>query len=209
MLMAQACSAEEIDDLAWQFLCSPFTRRDYWDWPLESRPTPTCATIIAATFSTTGPPTAIGRTGDGQYPRARRDGILQPRIAESDGFPGRGGNGQRDHPQGPADLKVTPNFDDYDATRASFAWSQVPDVRRDGIGAAATSPTRRWTAMPRDPRRIALCCVSSPTSPGAQTLTTHDVSYAELGRLTRTFTNVLRSLGSARATRFRHHGPGS
>ena len=32
-------------------------------------------------------------------------------------------------------------------------------------------------------------------NPGAPELTTHDVSYAELGRLTRKFTNVLRNLG--------------
>ena len=35
--MAKADSAEEIDGIAWKFLCSPFTRRDYWDWPLERR----------------------------------------------------------------------------------------------------------------------------------------------------------------------------
>jgi hypothetical protein len=27
----------EIDTIAWQFLCSDFIRRDYWDWPLERR----------------------------------------------------------------------------------------------------------------------------------------------------------------------------
>lgn len=27
----------ELDAIAWQFLCSPFTKRDYWDWPLERR----------------------------------------------------------------------------------------------------------------------------------------------------------------------------
>jgi len=35
--MAEADTAEEIDGIAWQFLCSPFTRREYWDWPLERR----------------------------------------------------------------------------------------------------------------------------------------------------------------------------
>lgn len=33
----KAHAAQEIDGLAWQFLCSPFTRRDYWDWPLDRR----------------------------------------------------------------------------------------------------------------------------------------------------------------------------
>ena len=32
-----AGGAEEIDGLAWQFLCSPFTQQDYWDWPLDRR----------------------------------------------------------------------------------------------------------------------------------------------------------------------------
>ena len=27
----------EIDTIAWQFLCSVYTGRDYWDWPLERR----------------------------------------------------------------------------------------------------------------------------------------------------------------------------
>ena len=35
--MARAHAADEIDRIAWRFLCSPFTRRDYWDWSLESR----------------------------------------------------------------------------------------------------------------------------------------------------------------------------
>ena len=26
-----------IDTIAWQFLCSHYTRREYWDWPLEQR----------------------------------------------------------------------------------------------------------------------------------------------------------------------------
>ena len=27
----------DIDDIAWQFLCSPYTNRLYWDWPLDRR----------------------------------------------------------------------------------------------------------------------------------------------------------------------------
>lgn len=97
--------------------------------------------------------------------------------------------------KGPADLKVTPNFDDYDATRASFAWSQVPDVCA-GMGSGgcniAYAAVDRHAEGP-EANRTALRFIAD--IPGAQTLTTHDVSYAELGRLTRTFTNVLRSLG--------------
>ena len=35
--MTKAGTAGEIDSLAWQFLCSPYTGRQYWDWPLERR----------------------------------------------------------------------------------------------------------------------------------------------------------------------------
>ena len=35
--MAAAAEVEDIDSLAWRFLCSQFTGRDYWDWPLDRR----------------------------------------------------------------------------------------------------------------------------------------------------------------------------
>lgn len=35
--MTRAGTAGEIDSLAWQFLCSPYIGRLYWDWPLERR----------------------------------------------------------------------------------------------------------------------------------------------------------------------------
>lgn len=41
--MARAAAASDIttttdiDAIAWQFLCSRYTGRDYWDWPLERR----------------------------------------------------------------------------------------------------------------------------------------------------------------------------
>lgn len=35
--MGKAAAAQDIDTVAWQFLCSAYTRRDYWDWPLERR----------------------------------------------------------------------------------------------------------------------------------------------------------------------------
>ncbi|BBY63436.1 hypothetical protein [Mycolicibacterium helvum] len=27
----------ELEAIAWEFLCSPYTGRTYWDWPLERR----------------------------------------------------------------------------------------------------------------------------------------------------------------------------
>lgn len=35
--MTRAAKSADIDSLAWRFLCSQFTRRDYWDWPLDRR----------------------------------------------------------------------------------------------------------------------------------------------------------------------------
>ena len=100
--------------------------------------------------------------------------------------------------KGPADLKVTPNLDDYDATRASFTWSQVPDVCA-GMGQGgcniAYAAVDRHAEGPRADRTALRFIVDNP---GAETLTSHDISYAELGRLTRKFTNVLRGLGIGR-----------
>ena len=107
----------------------------------------------------------------------------------------------------PADLKVTPNLDDYERTRASFTWSSVPDlcagmgsglcniayaaVDRHADGPEAARTALRFIAdAPPDPRVAALLPAG-----GSEQLSTHDVSYAELGLLTRRFTNVLRGLG--------------
>ncbi|MCB0932267.1 MAG: hypothetical protein KDB71_10255 [Mycobacterium sp.] len=35
--MTKAGTAGEMDTIAWQFLCSPYIGRLYWDWPLERR----------------------------------------------------------------------------------------------------------------------------------------------------------------------------
>jgi len=97
--------------------------------------------------------------------------------------------------KGPADLKVAPNFDDYDATRATFTWSQIPDLCAGmeaggcNIGYAAVD---RHAAGP-EAAKTALRFIAA--APGADDLAARDVSYAELGRLTRRFTNVLRGLG--------------
>ena len=107
--------------------------------------------------------------------------------------------------KGPADLRVTPNFGEYDATRASFDWADVPDlcagmgpglcnigyaaVDRHADGPAATKTALRFVAD----AGAGSAAESGPAVTSA--LTTHDVSYAELGRLTRKFTNVLRGLG--------------
>jgi acetyl-CoA synthetase len=96
--------------------------------------------------------------------------------------------------KGPADLKVPPNLNDYAGTRAGFSWSQIPDLCA-GMGAGGCNIA--YAAVDRHAEgphadKTALRFIAD--TPGSETLTTHDVSYAELGRLTRTFTNVLRGL---------------
>jgi len=103
--------------------------------------------------------------------------------------------------KGPTDLRVSPNFDDYDATRASFTWSQIPDLcagmpaAGGGLGCNIAYAAVDRHADGPDAERTALRFVAD-TQPGdGAALSTHDISYAELGRLTRRFTNVLRGLG--------------
>ena len=103
--------------------------------------------------------------------------------------------------KGPADLKATPNFSDYETTRASFAWSQVPDLCA-GMGPGgcniAYAAVDRHAVGPESSRTALRFIADVPGSPELQT---HEVSYAELGRLTRKFTNVLRGLGIGKGDR--------
>ncbi len=101
----------------------------------------------------------------------------------------------------PEDLTVPPNLDDYDATRASFTWSQVPDLCRGmgpgGCNIAYAAVDRHSEGPGAD--KTALRFVAD--TPDGNALTTRDLSYAELGRLTRKFTNVLRGLGIGKGDR--------
>ncbi|WP_432246473.1 acetate--CoA ligase [Mycolicibacterium sp. ELW1] len=100
--------------------------------------------------------------------------------------------------KGDDDLKVAPNLIDYAQTRASFRWSDVPDLCAGmgeggcNIGYAAVD---RHAQGP-DADRTALRFIADTPE-----LTTHDISYAELGRLSRRFTNVLRGLGIGKGDR--------
>lgn len=76
--MAAACSAERIDEIAWEFLCSPFIRRDYWDWPLERRLDAFLRHHERRDILKSG--AAYGELVErvmANIPRARRDGVLQ------------------------------------------------------------------------------------------------------------------------------------
>jgi hypothetical protein len=76
-LMGKAVASEEIDRLAWQFLCSPFTRRDYWDWPLDRRIDAYLRHLQRLDVLNNGAAydTLIERVM-ANIPRARRDGLL-------------------------------------------------------------------------------------------------------------------------------------
>lgn len=60
------------------------------------------------------------------------------------------------------DWRVTPNFTDYDQTRAAFEWAAVPDLCADMGPTAATSPMRRSTGMPTGRRAPGRHCGSYP-----------------------------------------------
>lgn len=77
--MAKADAADEIDGLAWQFLCSPFTRRDYWDWPLDRRIDAYLRHLKRLDILNDGAAydVLIERVM-ANIPRARRDGVLEP-----------------------------------------------------------------------------------------------------------------------------------
>ncbi len=95
----------------------------------------------------------------------------------------------------PADLAVPPNLKDYRQTRAVFDWSKVPPLcagmAGDGCNIAYAAVDRH--AEGRSATRTALRFIDDKNWDGP--MTTRDLSYGELGRLSRRFTNVLRSLG--------------
>jgi hypothetical protein len=77
--MVQVCSAKELDDIAWLFLCSPFTKRDHWDWSLESRLDAYLRHHERRDLLNDGAAyDALVERVMANIPRARRDGVLQP-----------------------------------------------------------------------------------------------------------------------------------
>src|SRR5262245_61941687 len=93
------------------------------------------------------------------------------------------------------DWRVAPNFVAYEQTRAAFKWSMAPNP---GIGMRSGGCNIAYAAVDQhadgpNASRTALRFVSAAGWDGA--VATRDLSYAELGRLSRRFTNVLRSLG--------------
>ena len=99
------------------------------------------------------------------------------------------------------DWRVPPNLTAYDRTRAEFDWATVTNVCAgmggDGCNIAYAAIDRHADGSAA--ARTALRFVSASGQDGA--LTTRDVSYAELGRLARRFTNVLRAAGIGKGNR--------
>ena len=99
------------------------------------------------------------------------------------------------------DWRVAPNFAEYEQTRASFDWSTVPDpcagMPSGGCNIAYAAVDRHADGHEAD--RTALRFITDTGSDGE--LVANDLSYAELGRRTRRFTNVLRGLGVGKGDR--------
>jgi acetyl-CoA synthetase len=99
------------------------------------------------------------------------------------------------------DHRVPPNFKDYERTRSEFNWSDVPDLCE---GMASGGCNIAYAAVDRHAAgtaatRTALRFVTEARATGE--LVAHDVSYSELARQARRFTNVLRSLGVGKGER--------
>ncbi|WP_333891593.1 acetate--CoA ligase [Mycolicibacterium gadium] len=99
------------------------------------------------------------------------------------------------------DWKVAPNFADYEQTRAAFDWSTVPDpcagMPSGGCNIVYAAVDRHADGPQAD--RTALRFITDVGTEGELVAT--DLSYAELGRRTRRFTNVLRGLGVGKGDR--------
>ena len=79
--MIKAVAAEEIDTIAWQFLCSPYTRRDYWDWSLERRIDAYLRNLRRSDILNNGAAyNAVLERVMANISRARRDAVLPPHL---------------------------------------------------------------------------------------------------------------------------------
>ncbi len=79
MVMARPAGGDEIDGIAWKFLCSTFTQRDYWDWPLERRIDAFLRHLKRLDILNDGAAyDALINRVMANFPRARRDGVLDP-----------------------------------------------------------------------------------------------------------------------------------
>ncbi|MEM6108691.1 acetate--CoA ligase [Mycobacterium sp. 050272] len=101
----------------------------------------------------------------------------------------------------PRDHLVEPNLSDYEQARAKFRWADVPNLC-DGMGPGGCNIA--YAAVDRHASgpvatRTALRFITDKGWDGA--IATRDLSYAELGRLARRFSGVLRALGIDKGNR--------
>ncbi|OBI27046.1 acetate--CoA ligase [Mycobacterium sp. E2238] len=99
------------------------------------------------------------------------------------------------------DHRVRPNLTDYEHERAEFHWSDVPDLcagMGPGLCNIAYAALDRHTTGPAATRTALRFVVDRPWD---GVLATRDLSYAELGRLSRKFSSALRALGVNRGHR--------
>lgn len=94
-----------------------------------------------------------------------------------------------------SDLRVPPNFGDYAVACADFSWD---DMRRRLNGLPGGGCNIAYAAVDRHAagplqERTAFRFLGHADTGGA--CATRDITYAELARLARRFTNVLRRLG--------------
>ena len=95
-----------------------------------------------------------------------------------------------------SDLRVAPNFGDYDAQRRAFSWTdaarELAGLPGGGLNIAFEAVDRHAAGALRD--RTAFRFLSADAPP-------HDMSYGELSRQSNRFANVLRALGVAKGDR--------
>ncbi len=100
-----------------------------------------------------------------------------------------------------ADLRISPNLSDYEQARSGFHWADIPDLC---AGMPSGGCNIAYAAIDRHAdgptaQRTALRFISPSDAVGD--FATRDMTYSELGRLARRFTNVLRSLGIGKGDR--------
>jgi acetyl-CoA synthetase len=99
------------------------------------------------------------------------------------------------------DWAVSPNLTNYEQTRAAFDWSGMPPLCSDMPGGGCNIAYAAVDRQAEGPSatRPALRFISKKSWDG--TMGTRDLTYGELARLSRRFTNVLRSFGVNQGSR--------
>ena len=99
-----------------------------------------------------------------------------------------------------SDLRVEPNLAHYDETCASFAWSDVPELCK-GMGPGVCNIAYAAIDRHADGPHASQTALRFIADGWDGALSSHDLSYAELRRLARRFTGVLRLLGITKGDR--------